>query len=85
MIITIGDFDPATRTVPVTFNYADVTHTRPVNACLNDDSEYDAAATEKRVYQVANGVARKIDVGAITNPPPPVENGGDVPADPAAD
>ncbi len=83
MIITIGDFDSATRTVPVTFEHADVTHQRSVNACLDAQGGYDEPATEARVYQVANGVAHKIAIGAITNPPPsPPEIDPDAPSDP---
>lgn len=73
MIIAIGAFCATTRTVPVTFTHAGVTHERPVNACLDAQGGYDEAETEARVYQVANGVARKIDIGAITNPPPAIE------------
>lgn len=82
MIITIGDFDSATRTVPVTFEHAGVTHERSVNACFDAGGGYDEAETEARVYQVANGVVRKIEIGAITNPPQPIEIDMEQPAEP---
>jgi hypothetical protein len=73
MSITIGTFDPATRTVPVTFVRGDVIHERAVNAVLDEDGAYDAEATAERVDEVARGVACKVDAGAITNPPPAIE------------
>lgn len=69
MKTTIGRFDSKTRTVPVKFEYGGVVHKRPVNACLKDDGTFDAAATADRVAEVAGGVAHKIDIGAIGNPP----------------
>lgn len=71
MEIDIGAFDPETRSVPVTFRYRDVTHPRNVNAVLTEAGDYDEEATTERVFEVADGVAHKINVGAITNPPPP--------------
>lgn len=71
MEITIGDYDEMTRQVQVTFEHADVTFARPVNACHDVGGEYDAEATEKRVAEVARGVAAKIEMGIIINPPPP--------------
>lgn len=68
MKITIGAYDAATRTVPVTFEQGDVEHKRSVNACLDKLGGYDAAATRTRVDDVARGVAQKILVGAITAP-----------------
>jgi hypothetical protein len=69
MKITIGGYDADTRTVPVTFEHQGVTHARSVNACHDADGGYDASATADRVAQVALGVAAKIAVGAIANPP----------------
>ncbi|MBX9661919.1 hypothetical protein [Novosphingobium sp.] len=66
MKTTIGRFNAETRTVPVTFNHGGVRHRRPVNACLDDAGNYDAAATAERVEEVASGVAYKIDMGLIT-------------------
>ena len=67
MRITIGKFDRATGTVPVTFDYEGVQHRRCVNACLSDKGRYDADATKLRVDDVAEGVAHKIRLGVITN------------------
>jgi hypothetical protein len=71
MKITIGKFAPASRTVPVTFEHGGVRHERPVNACTDAAGKYDKAATAARVDDVASGVAHKIAIGAITNPPTP--------------
>jgi hypothetical protein len=65
MKTTIGAYDPDTRTVPVTFVYAGVTHKRPVNAVLDEAGSYDRKATKARVDEVARGVAHKIQIGAI--------------------
>lgn len=65
----IGKYDPETRTVPVTFTSGDVVHDRPVNAVLDENGHYDAAATAARVADVANGVAHKIALGVITAAP----------------
>lgn len=67
----IGKYDAATRTVSVTFTEGDVTHDRTVNACHDVDGGYDAAATKERVADVARGVAVKIGLGVIVNPPEP--------------
>jgi hypothetical protein len=72
----IGKYDATTRTVAATFSEGDVTHTRMVNACLDAEGSYDAAATRERVAEVARGVAVKIGLGVIVNPPE---------AEPAAD
>lgn len=61
----IRKFDPATRTVPVTFTHAGVTHRRTVNAVLDDQGEYDRDATRARVDEVAVGVQNKIDRGIL--------------------
>jgi hypothetical protein len=76
--ITIGNFDPATNQVPVTFDHAGIVHERTVNACLDEAGNYDEAATAARVDDVARGVEHKIAVGAITEPEPPL-------ADPAGE
>lgn len=68
MKTTIHGYAAATRTVCVTFEHEDVTHTRDVNACHDAEADYDQAATEARVAEVATGVAVKIEIGAITNP-----------------
>ena len=79
----IGKFDPETRQVPVTFTSGEIVHKRQVNAVLNADGAYDAAATKQRVSEVADGVAHKIDLGIITNPPPAPEL--PVPVEPSAE
>lgn len=61
----IGRFDAETSSVPVTFTSGAIRHERSVNAVLDARGKYDAAATEQRVAEVANGVAHKIAVGAI--------------------
>lgn len=71
MQITIGKFDRSSNTVSVTFEHKGVRHTRSVNACLNARGRYDESATSLRVDDVAAGVAHKIEIGAITNPPQP--------------
>lgn len=65
----IGDFDPQPRTVAVTFTDGDIVHSRTVNACVTEAGTYDAQATRDRIASVALGVATKIRVGAIVNPP----------------
>lgn len=66
----IGPYDPANRTVEVTFTQGEIVHKRSVNACHDAAGDYDAAATEARVGEVARGVAHKIALGVITNAPP---------------
>jgi hypothetical protein len=73
MKVSIGKFDAAARTVPVTFEHDGVTHKRDVNACLTGAGGYDKKATAERVEEVAKGVAHKIKLGVITNPPPEPE------------
>ncbi len=68
MKITIGAYDAATHTVPVTFEQGEIEHKRTVNACLDAQGGYDEDATKARVADVARGVAQKILVGAITAP-----------------
>lgn len=65
----IGRFDPATRTVPVTFTSGDIVHERDVNAVIDASGKYDRKATSARVEDVARGVAEKISIGVITAPP----------------
>lgn len=72
MKTTILDRNDASRTVLVRFEHGDVIHDRDVNACVDDEGRYDEAATEQRVSEVAMGVERKIDVGAIVNAPAPI-------------
>lgn len=69
MKFTIGKLNAQTRQVPVTFTSGEIVHKRSVNAVLKEDGGYDAAATKLRVAEVAQGVAHKIGLGVITNPP----------------
>lgn len=71
MKTTIGAYAPDTRDVPVTFEEGEIIHSRRVNACHDGAGNYDGPATEKRVADVARGVAAKITVGAIVNTPEP--------------
>ncbi|HEY0626691.1 MAG TPA: hypothetical protein VGD10_08145 [Allosphingosinicella sp.] len=61
----INRYDAEARTVDVTFTHQGVKHRRGVNACLDADGEYDAAATKSRVAEVAAGVEKKIELGVI--------------------
>ncbi|CAL4868217.1 hypothetical protein MMA231_02492 [Asticcacaulis sp. MM231] len=73
MKTTIGAFDAKVKTVEVTFTEGKITHTRPVNACLDEDGGYDIEATKARVAEVASGVAAKIAAGVITAQPAPTK------------
>lgn len=73
LAMKIGTFNVETRTVPVTFTSGEIVHKRDVNAVLKNDGSYDRAATKARVEEVAQGVAHKINLGVITNPPPEPE------------
>ena len=59
----IGDLEG--EQILVTFTDGTITHERHVNACFTDGS-YDADATSERCKQVARGVARKIELGLIS-------------------
>jgi hypothetical protein len=59
----IGDLEG--EQILVTFTDGTITHERHVNACFTDNS-YDADATSERCKQVARGVARKIELGLIS-------------------
>ncbi|NLR72869.1 hypothetical protein HGI47_18495 [Novosphingobium sp. ERN07] len=67
MKFTIGRFDAATKTVPVTFEADGKMHTRDVNAVLTESGKHDRAATEARVNEVAAGVAHKFALGLLGN------------------
>lgn len=74
MQTNIGTYDASTRTVQVTFIGedrigAEVKQDRLVPACFDGTGAYDDAATQTRIAQVGAGVAVKMLVGAITNPP----------------
>jgi hypothetical protein len=70
--ISIGSYEPATRTVPVVFEQDGVRHERAVNACLDAKGGYDADATATRVDEVARGVEYKIAAGVIVATVTPV-------------
>lgn len=69
MKITVGRFDAATGTVPVTFEQATEagikSHARSVNAVIGEDGKHDRAATTARVEEVAAGVANKFALGLL--------------------
>lgn len=65
MKVTIGRFDAASSTVPVTFEDGGKTHTRNVNAVIGEDGKHDRAATVARVDEVAAGVAHKFALGLL--------------------
>lgn len=65
MKTTIGTYDDATKSVPVTFTDGDIKHRRMVNAVHKEDGSYDRTATKARVDEVALGVAAKIAAGVI--------------------
>lgn len=67
MKITIGRFDRATGSVPVTFEQGGKRHLRNVNAVIGADGKHDRAATLARVDEVAAGVAHKFTLGLLTN------------------
>lgn len=65
MKITVGRFDVATGTVPVTFEHKGRSHSRTVNAVIGEDGKHDRAATLIRVDEVAAGVANKFALGLL--------------------
>lgn len=65
MKITIGRFDRATGTVPVTFEQDGKVHVRDVNAVIDADGKHDRTATVARVDEVAAGVAHKFALGVL--------------------
>lgn len=65
MKVTVGRFDAATGTVPVTFEQNGKTHSRSVNAVIGEDAKHDRAATLARVDEVAAGVANKFALGVL--------------------
>jgi len=69
MKITKGKFDPATRTIPVTFAEGAVRHTRTVNAVVKEDGSLDKDATQGIIDGQARGVAHKIAIGVIRAEP----------------
>lgn len=78
MKITIGAYDPASRSVPVSFKDGGFVHERRVNAVLDAAGAYDKAATKARVDEVALGVAAKRAAGVLDVAPPPAEKPADL-------
>ncbi|MBA4353570.1 MAG: hypothetical protein C0409_02650 [Novosphingobium sp.] len=76
MKITIGKFDRATGTVPVTFSQGGKVHRRAVNAVLADDGTCDRKATRARAEEVGAGVAHKFALGLIGNGTPDLTEKG---------
>lgn len=68
MKITIGRFDRATGSVPVTDKQDGKRHSRDVNAVIGADGKHDRAATVTRVNEVAAGVANKFAAGLLGDP-----------------
>ena len=54
------------KDIQVEFTEGSVTHTRMVNVCYDSDGNYDEAATDVRISEVARGVENKIACGAIS-------------------
>lgn len=54
------------KDIQVEFTEGSVTHTRMVNVCYDSDGNYDEAATDVRISEVAAGVENKIACGAIS-------------------
>lgn len=54
------------RDIHVRFTDGTVTHERHVNVCYDADGNYDEAATDIRIEEVAMGVENKIAVGVIS-------------------
>lgn len=62
----VAPFDAEASSVTVIFTAGEIVHERAVNAMLDSDGNYDAAATAERIVQVARGVAAKIACGVIS-------------------
>ena len=54
------------RDIQVRFTDGTVTHERTVNVCYDADGNYDEAATDIRIGEVAAGIENKIAVGTIS-------------------
>ena len=54
------------KDIQVEFTEGSITHTRKVNVCYDSDGNYDEAATDVRISEVARGVEIKIASGAIS-------------------
>jgi hypothetical protein len=65
MTHTIGKFNRASRSVPLTVTHNGVTVARPINACLTAEGKHDLPATRERAAAVARGIRHKIERGVI--------------------
>ena len=54
------------RDIQVRFTDGTIVHERSVNVCYDADGEYDEAATDIRIGEMAAGVENKIAVGVIS-------------------
>lgn len=54
------------RDMEVEFTDGTITHRRMINVCYDADGEYDEAATDIRIGEMAAGVENKIAVGVIS-------------------
>lgn len=54
------------NTATVTFTDGTITHEREVNVCLDAEGNYDDAATQARLAEVAWGVENKIAAGLVS-------------------
>ena len=54
------------RDIEIEFTDGTITHRRMVNVCYDADGEYDEAATDIRIGEMAAGVENKIAVGVIS-------------------
>jgi len=54
------------KDIEVEFTQGSITHTRTVNVCYNSEGNYDEAATDARISEIAIGVENKIASGAIS-------------------
>ena len=54
------------RDIEIEFTDGTITHRRTVNVCYNADGEYDEAATDVRIGEMAAGIENKIAVGVIS-------------------
>lgn len=63
-----GTIDTAAdcRDIEIEFTDGTITHRRMVNVCYNTGGEYDEAATDIRIGEMAAGVENKIAVGVIS-------------------
>ena len=54
------------RDMEIEFTDGTITHRRMINVCYDADGEYDEAATDIRIGEMAAGVENKIALGVIS-------------------